>query len=245
MISFLICAFNEQEFIKATVDTINKSVSKLEFIDNFEIIIVNDGSEDLTEKYIEELKLEFKNITYCKNEKNLGYGASLKNGLKYIKYPKFMLLPGDNDISMESIVATLKHLHTADLVMPFPANTEDRTKIRNILSKIYTLIYIIFFDCCVNYINAPSIFPTKKVMGLKLPSNRNGIHAEMVTKLLHSDISFTEVPVFFGFQKKGRTTVTLSTLYDVTVTFVKLFIEIKIVNRNQFLNKAKRRKDQK
>ena len=42
MISFLICAFNEQEFIKATVDTINKSVSKLEFIDNFEIIIVQD-----------------------------------------------------------------------------------------------------------------------------------------------------------------------------------------------------------
>ena len=69
MISFLVCAFNEQEFIRATVNTINKSVSRVEFIDKFEIVIVNDGSNDFTEKSVQELQSKFKNITYCKKYK--------------------------------------------------------------------------------------------------------------------------------------------------------------------------------
>ena len=52
MISFLVCAFNEEKYIKATIDTINKSVNNVGFIDKFEIVIVNDGSNDLTEKNI-------------------------------------------------------------------------------------------------------------------------------------------------------------------------------------------------
>ena len=43
MISFLVCAFNEEKYIKATIDTINKSVNNVGFIDKFEIVIVNDG----------------------------------------------------------------------------------------------------------------------------------------------------------------------------------------------------------
>ena len=69
MISFLVTAYNEEKYIKATVDTIYKSVKNVEFIEKFEIIIVNDGSDDLTEKNIQELKSDFKNITYCKNQK--------------------------------------------------------------------------------------------------------------------------------------------------------------------------------
>ena len=45
MISFLVCAYNEEKYIKATVDTIYKSVDEVEFIDKFEIVIVNDGSK--------------------------------------------------------------------------------------------------------------------------------------------------------------------------------------------------------
>ena len=69
MISFLICAFNEEKYIKATVDTIYESIKKVKFIDKFEIVIVNDGSIDLTEEVIQNLQSKEKNITYCKNDK--------------------------------------------------------------------------------------------------------------------------------------------------------------------------------
>ena len=242
MISFLVCAFNEEKYIKATIDTINKSVNNVGFIDKFEIVIVNDGSNDLTEKNIEELKKEFNNIISYNNDKNSGAGYSIRKGLTLIKYPKFMILPGDNDISVEGITSALKHSRSIDLVMLFPINTEIRTKFRNILSKIYSLIYVIFFDCCVNYINGPSIMPTEHVKNLDIRSNRNGITSEIITKLLRSDITYHEVPAFMKFQeKKERSTVTLKVLYDVTITFMKLFIEMKIIKRNKFTKKAKRK----
>ena len=241
MISFLVTAYNEEKYIKATVDTIYKSVKNVEFIEKFEIIIVNDGSDDLTEKNIQELKSDFKNITYCKNEKNLGIGASIKKGLKQVKYAKFMLLPGDNDVSINAITSALKQIHVTDLVMPFPINTEDRTKFRNITSKLYSLIYITFFDCCVNYINGPSIFPTEKVRNFKLHSNRNGIISEIITKLLHSDITYCEVPVFFGFQQKERAVITIKVLYDVIASFIRLFIEMKVFDKKKFSIRSKRK----
>ena len=241
MISFLVTAYNEEKYIKATVDTIYKSVKNVEFIEKFEIIIVNDGSDDLTEKNIQELKSDFKNITYCKNEKNLGIGASIKKGLEQVKYAKFMLLPGDNDVSINAITSALKQINETDLVMPFPINTEDRTKFRNITSKLYSLIYVTFFDCCVNYINGPSIFPTEKVRNFKLHSNRNGIISEIITKLLHSDITYCEVPVFFGFRQKKRPIITIKVLYDVIASFIRLFIEMKIRNKNKVLGISKRK----
>ena len=241
MISFLVTAYNEEKYIKATVDTIYKSVKNVEFIEKFEIIIVNDGSDDLTEKNIQELKSDFKNITYCKNQKNLGIGASIKKGLEQVKYSKFMLLPGDDDVAVDAITSTLKQINVTDLVMPFPINTEDRTKFRNIISKLYSLIYIIFFDCCVNYINGPSIFPTEKVRNFKLRSNRNGIISEIITKLLHSDITYCEVPVFFGFQQKERAVITIKVLYDAIVSFIRLFIEMKVFDKNKFSIRSKRK----
>jgi len=241
MISFLVTAYNEEKYIKATVDTIYKSVKNVEFIEKFEIIIVNDGSDDLTEKNIQELKSDFKNITYCKNQKNLGIGASIKKGLEQVKYSKFMLLPGDDDVAVDAITSTLKQINVTDLVMPFPINTEDRTKFRNIISKLYSLIYIIFFDCCVNYINGPSIFPTEKVRNLKLRSDRNGIISEIITKLLHSDITYCEVPVFFGFRQKERSIITIKVLYDAIVSFIRLFIEMKVFDKNKFSIRSKRK----
>ena len=137
MISFLLCAFNEEKNIKATIDKIYESINNVKLIDNFEIVIVNDGSEDLTEKIILDLKSKDKNIVYCKNEKNLGLGKSIKKGLKYIKYPKFMNIPADNAMPTNTITLALKHYHSADLIMVFPINSEYRSKFRNVYSIFF------------------------------------------------------------------------------------------------------------
>ncbi len=238
MISFVLPSYNEAENIKATVETINESVKRVKFIDKYEIVIVNDGSTDLTEKVVLALKKDFNNIAYCKNEKNLGVGFSILKGLGQVKYSKFMLLPGDNDVPTDAIASIIKHLNSADLIIPFPINTEDRPRHRRILSKLYVLIYLIFFNTCVNYINGPSILPTERVRNLK---SRTGLQAEIITKLLHSDITFCEVPVFFKFLQRERKSITIKVLYDVFTSFIKLYIEINFIKKKQFLHKAKRK----
>jgi len=230
MISFIIPALNESRFIEPTINTINLSIKENK-IKNFEIIIIDDGSTDDLEIKVKDLQLKFNNIVFAKNEKNMGMGYSIKKAINLIKYEKFMILPGGNDIDSNPIASSLKFYHTSDLVMQFPINFEDRTKPRNIVSKIYSLMYVIFFDINVNYINGASLFPTKQVKELKLNSNRHGIISEIITKLFRLDITYSEFPVFYKFPNKARYTVTFKNLFDVFVSFVKLIFELKIKNK--------------
>ena len=230
MISFVIPALNESRSIEPTINTINLSVKENK-ITNFEIIIIDDGSTDDLEIKVKDLQLKFNNIVFVKNAKNMGMGYSIKKAINLIKYEKFMILPGGNDIDSNPIAASLKFYHTSDLVMQFPINLEDRTKSRNIVSRIYSLLYVIFFNINVNYINGASLYPTKQVKELKLNSNRHGIISEIITKLFRLDITYSEFPVFYKFPNKARYTVTLKNLFDVFVSFVKLIFELKIKNK--------------
>tara|TARA_Y100000590_G_scaffold442293_1_gene570226 strand:- start:45 stop:782 length:738 start_codon:yes stop_codon:yes gene_type:complete len=242
MISFLVCAFNEEKNIKATIETIYNSVNKIKFINEFQIIVINDGSQDSTDKIIQEMIVKDKNITYLKNSNNLGIGKSIRKGLESVKYPKFMLIPGDNDMPVETITAALEHFNSADLVITFPINNEKRAKIRHVISKLFNLIYLIFFDSHVNYINAPAICPTEKVKQFKLRANRFGIVSEIAVQLLNSNITYCEIPCFYNFNKSPtKLTTWIKNLYDVLITFISLYLEIKIINRNKFLEKSKRK----
>ena len=238
MISFVIPALNESRSIEPTINTINLSVKENK-ITNFEIIIIDDGSTDDLEIKVKDLQLKFNNIVFVKNAKNMGMGYSIKKAINLIKYEKFMILPGGNDIDSNPIAASLKFYHTSDLVMQFPINLEDRTKSRNIVSRIYSLLYVIFFNINVNYINGASLYPTKQVKELKLSSNRHGIISEIITKLFRLDITYSEFPVFYKFPNKARYTITFKNLFDISVSFMKLIFELRIKNRTTVRAKRK------
>jgi glycosyltransferase involved in cell wall biosynthesis len=238
VISFIIPALNESMFIEATINTINLSATESK-ITNFEIIIIDDGGTDNLEVKVKDLQLKFNNIIFAKNEKNMGMGYSIKKAIDLIKYEKFIIIPGGNDIDANPIITSLKLYHMSDLVMQFPFNCEDRTKFRNIVSKIYSLLFIIFFDINVYYINGASLFPTKQVKELRLNSNRHGIISEMVTKLFRTEITYSEFPVFYNFPNKARSTVTFKNLFDVSASFMRLFWELRIKNRTTVRAKRK------
>ncbi len=79
--SLVIPCFNELENIKIII---NRLIS-LDIKDNFELIIVNNGSTDQTHKYISCLKDSYKFLKYIKIKKNVGYGHGIIEGLKTAK----------------------------------------------------------------------------------------------------------------------------------------------------------------
>jgi HlyD family secretion protein len=61
---------------------------------NWELIIINDGCSDNTEKYIAGY-LSDKRISYVKNEVNQGLGFAINQGLELAKYNYIAYLPSD------------------------------------------------------------------------------------------------------------------------------------------------------
>lgn len=71
-ILIIIPAYNEQENIKSTVESIEKHDKKYDYI------VINDGSTDNTEKILNE-----NNIKHIKLINNLGIGGAVQTGYKY------------------------------------------------------------------------------------------------------------------------------------------------------------------
>lgn len=78
--SVVIPAHNEEGCIYKTVADLCKTF-EAENID-YEVLVVNDHSTDATEAILEELSLEFTNVTSVNNQKSGGFGYAIQTGLE-------------------------------------------------------------------------------------------------------------------------------------------------------------------
>lgn len=88
-ISIIVPAYNEENAIVETVNEIN-IVCKNAKINTYEIIIVNDGSTDNTAE-----KLKQTNAMIINHPHNIGYGKSLKDGIKAAQYDTIVITDAD------------------------------------------------------------------------------------------------------------------------------------------------------
>ncbi len=91
MISVIMPVFNAQNFIKDAIRSILNQTYK-----NFELIIINDVSTDMSDKLIKSFK--DKRIRYIQNEINSGVAKSLNIGLR-IARGKFVARLDADDIA--------------------------------------------------------------------------------------------------------------------------------------------------
>tara|TARA_A100001035_G_scaffold275017_1_gene267806 strand:+ start:419 stop:1303 length:885 start_codon:yes stop_codon:yes gene_type:complete len=97
MVSLLIPAYNEEESIIETIDNAKLLFKNLK-IKDFEIIVINDGSTDKTKEYAK--KAGAKIITH---PQNLGYGFSLKNGIKNAKFQTIIITDADQTYPLDEV----------------------------------------------------------------------------------------------------------------------------------------------
>ena len=93
-ISILICCYNSEKFIEFTLRSIINQNYK-----NYEIIIIDDGSEDNTKKLIYKM-LKGINFTYH-FQKNQGLSSARNNGIKLAKSDLIFIIDHD-DLMTES-----------------------------------------------------------------------------------------------------------------------------------------------
>ena len=87
-ISVIIPAFNEEQSISKTISDVKKGLS--DFSGYYEIIVVDDGSTDKTFQIANE-----STILVIKHDRNRGYGAAIKTGIKHSKYQNIAITDAD------------------------------------------------------------------------------------------------------------------------------------------------------
>ena len=119
LISIIVPCYNEEKNIKKSLNSIKNLYYPKEKI---ELIIINDGSTDDSEKVIKNFILKNKNllITYS-YQKNYGKGRALNNGLKILKGELFACLDADSIVDKNALINSVyEHAKDSNLAIVTP-----------------------------------------------------------------------------------------------------------------------------
>lgn len=233
MLSIFIPALNEEKTLFDSVQNIIKA-SRIAAVNPIEIIVVNDGSSDGTHDIIEQLKKEFDFIRSIEHAENKGIGSSFLEALHIAKYEKISIFPADNYSSLLLIVNLLKNIHAADFVISYTLNAESRGRLRNALSTIFNLIYMLTFDIHIKYINGSPIYPVKMLRALKLHSKKYSLFAEINVKLLRKGVSFFETEGEMNPSAVNSSALKIKNFIDIVKTYLSLIFEIYFTRRKEY-----------
>lgn len=112
-ITILIPAYNEEKYIKnTTLETLNY-LKNLK-LDSFEIIIIPNGCTDNTEKIVNKLSREYKEVKYVVSNK--GAGNAIKTGIKESSKDVITWVFADGEMDYTFIERGLKLMKEHDLV---------------------------------------------------------------------------------------------------------------------------------
>jgi glycosyltransferase involved in cell wall biosynthesis len=111
---------------------------------NFEIIVINDGSPDRSGQIADELSRKHSQIRVIHHEKNLGYGAAIRRGLKECQGQIIYFTDGDDEYDVYDILRLHKLKEFYDLIITFRYKKLYSGK-RQFISFVYNTIVRILF----------------------------------------------------------------------------------------------------
>ncbi len=139
-LSIIIPAFNEEDSIGKSLDQIVSFLSKQDF--NFEIIVVNDGSNDNTNQIVNQ-KSDIKLITLAENK---GKGFAVKTGVLEARNNFILFMDADHAIPINYILDFKNEILNYDIVIgsKYLNQTENYPFYRKLVGKVFSFLkYVI------------------------------------------------------------------------------------------------------
>jgi glycosyltransferase involved in cell wall biosynthesis len=211
-------AFNEQDIIAKTVESASRAVSRL--ADDYEIIVVDDGSSDQTARVVENLALRDPRVRLVRHDGNRGYGAALRTGFASAQKELVFFSDADGQFDLQELSGLLGMLNRAPVVLGYRIRRSDPLH-RLFIARVYNLIVRAVFGLRVRDIDcAFKLFRRQALQGVNLESDGAFISSELLIKLKRNSVPMVErgvhhYPRTTGTSKGATPRVILKTIRDV------------------------------
>ena len=217
-ISVFFPCYNDAGTISAMV--IRALQTLREITDNYEIIVVNDGSVDDSPQILGELSCimpsEFRLITH---EKNAGYGGVLRSGIAAAKKEWIVYTDGDAQYDARELKVLVEKISDdVDFVNGWKIKRRDPFH-RIVIGVLYQYFIKLIFGLKIRDVDCDFRLMRREIFDVvKLESDTGTITFEMIKKVQDAGYRFAEVPVhhyyrqygesqFFNFARVGATLV--------------------------------------
>lgn len=172
--------------------------------DDFEIIVVNDGSLDYTADVLKEMEKRYNELRVIRHEYNRGYGGALISGFSAAKKDWIFYTDGDaqyNPLELAKLTDALSI--GADAVNGYKAGRSD-SLMRIFIGYAYHHFVKFLFGIHIRDVDCDfRLIPTKIMQEIQLKSFSGSICLEMVKKIEDAGYVFAEVPVSHHARKYG------------------------------------------
>ena len=197
-VTIVIPAFREERNVEAAIDNALRVVQKV--TQDYEIIVVDDGSPDKTGDFARLKAQQDPNIRVASNTRNEGFGYSFARGVKMATKEFVTVFPGDNDMSAVSLKDLLEARGSADLVISYMQKTNKRSLFRRAVSKAFVLVMNLLFGLRLKYYNGAFICRTSLLKSTPIKSTGLAALAECIVRLLKRGVSYRAI----YFEHTGR-----------------------------------------
>ncbi len=192
-LSLFFPAYNEEANIRESVTQANEVLRKL--VDDYEIIIINDGSNDATGAIADTLVKENKRVRVVHHQPNQGYGGAVLSGIKAATKDYVFFTDADLQFDLQEIKKLLAFVPKYDVVLGYRAKRRDpfmrlaNAKAWNLLNRLLFGLKVKDIDC------AFKLFKRDVIQGIPIKSRGAMISAEFLIRLQRQGVTFKEVAV--------------------------------------------------
>jgi glycosyltransferase involved in cell wall biosynthesis len=224
-ISFVLPAYNEEENIEKAVRSILEVAGTLN-LEDYEVIVVNDGSSDGTAGVIDRLKDENPHVRPIHHPTNLGYADALRTGFTSAKCKLVFYTDSDLQFDVREVKNLLPAIEDYDIVTGFRIYRYDPLS-RLFLAWGYNLLARTIFRLRVRDIDcAFKLFRREVFDVIEIRSKKFFIDTEILAKARHHGFRMTEIGVRHYPRAGGASTVRPSHVLSTLRELFKIWAEI-------------------
>ena len=227
-------AYNDEGSIRPLVEKTLKLLPTI--TDDFEIIVVNDGSRDRTAAILDELAATLPRVRVVHHPRNRGYGGALRTGLLTATKDWVFYTDGDAQYDVGELL-TLAPLARADVdvVNGYKLKRSDNRP-RIILGGLYKRLARTLFRLPIRDVDCDFRLMRRAVIqSIDLVSTSGVVCTEMVYKLHLSGARFVETPVHHYPRQHGQSQFfTWRSVAKTAADFFALWLRLVVLPRVSF-----------
>lgn len=230
-VTVFIPAFNEEKNLAAAVEGAKNALRDRSA--RQEIIILDACSSDRTGEIADRIAAADQSVKVIHNQEWAGLGANYLKGVQQATMEYFVMFPGDNENSWESLAEALAMAGQADIIIPFTENSEVRAFHRRVISNAFIRLMNLLFNLRLRYYNGNAVYRTTDLKKLEIKSRDFAYNAEILVKLLRTGRSFRELGI--RIKPTGKTAIfNPRNIIGVIRTIAALFYDVNIKNRDRY-----------
>ena len=234
MLSIIVPVRNESENLNEIFHYFLKNLKDLKF----EVLIINDFSEDDTFLKAEQLSKEFNEFKVINNDKK-GLGGAINLGIKSSSGSNIAIMMADQSDSIDDLKKYNSILNSQNFDAVLGSRFLKDSKITDypmgklILNRIFNkFVSLIFWNKFNDYTNAFKIYKKKILLEIMpLISEDFNIFLEIPLKIISRNYKYEVIPISWDGRKKGKSKFRIKELRSKYLfTLIYCFIEKNLLN---------------